>query len=130
VPNIRLGIDRQIVVTPPLLDNFVNGVWTGTVTIGVASTNLTLRVVDELGRNGQSNPSALIHLRLARILRSGSDVIIRFPTLNGSHYIVEGSASVLGDWLPVSPVLTGDGGLMDHTLTPAPEQFFRVRLVP
>jgi hypothetical protein len=57
-------------------------------------------------------------------------VTIRFPTLNGTHYVVEGSASVFGGWLPVSPVLTGDGGLKDFTFTPDQEQFFRVQIVP
>jgi hypothetical protein len=130
VPNIRLGIERNLVVTPPLLGNFVNGVWTGTAAIDVTSTNLVLRAVDDLGRNGQSNPSALIQLRLTRILHSGSDVIIRFPTLNGAHYIVEGSASVYGGWLAISPVLTGNGGLMDFTVTAEQMQFFRVQVVP
>ncbi len=130
VPRLRLGLERALTVTPPLLGNFINGVWAGSVLIDTAANELVLRAVDELGRAGQSSPAALIHLSLTRILRSGQEVTMQFPTLNGSQYVVEGSATVSDGWSPVSPVLTGDGGLLDFTLTPGDEQFFRVRIVP
>jgi hypothetical protein len=130
VPNLRLRVEHDLTVTPPLLGNFVNGVWTGTVTIGAATSNLVLRAVDESGRSGESNPAALIYLRLAQILRSGNDVTIRFPTLAGATYIVEGSGSVFGGWTPISPILTGNGGLMDFIVTTEQEQYFRVRIAP
>jgi hypothetical protein len=130
VPNLRLGLERDLTVTPSLLTNFVNGVWNGNVIIPVTSTNLVLRAVDDLGRIGVGKPATLIHLHLARLVRAGSDATLQFPTLNGSHYVVEGSATVQDGWSPISPVLTGDGDVMNFTFTPGPEQFFRVRIVP
>ncbi|MBC8094954.1 MAG: hypothetical protein H7Y43_03995, partial [Akkermansiaceae bacterium] len=90
-----------------------------------------LRVIDQEGHLGDSNPFALILMRISSITRNGNSVDIIFPTLNGSRYIVDGSAVPGGSWLPVSPELLGDGSAAHFTHTPAaPLQFYRVRVVP
>jgi hypothetical protein len=131
IPNVRLIVDRTTPLMPAVTGSFVNGVWMGTVMLNTTTTNVLLRVVDEGGHFGQSNPFALILLRISSITRNGNAVEINFPTLNGSHYVVEGSDMPNGDWMPVSPVLIGDGNAAHFLHTPAvPLQFYRVRVVP
>ncbi len=131
VANIRLILDRKTPLLPNATGNFVNGVWTGTVRLDTATTNVALRVIDQEGHMGDSNPFALILLRISSITRNGNSVDINFPTLNGSRYIVDGSVAPGGSWLPVSPELIGDGGVAHFTHTPPVAlQFYRVRVVP
>jgi hypothetical protein len=131
VANIRLIMDRKTPLVPNATGNFVNGVWTGTVRLDTATTNVSLRVIDLDGHLGDSNPFALILLRISSITRNGNSVDIHFPTLNGSRYIVDGSAAPGGSWLPVSSELIGDGGVAHFTHTPPVAlQFYRVRVVP
>lgn len=131
VANVRLIMDRKTPLVPNVTGNFVNGVWTGTVRLDTATTNVSLRVIDLDGHLGDSNPFALILLRISSITRNGNSVNINFPTLSGSRYIVDGSAAPGGSWLPVSPELIGDGSVAHFTHTPPVAlQFYRVRVVP
>ena len=131
VPNIRLIMDRKTPLVPNSTGNFVNGVWTGTVRLNSATTNVSLRVLDQDGHLGDSNPFALILLRISSITRNLNSVDINFPTLNGTHYVVDGSLAPGAGWTPVSPELIGDGGVahFNHT-PPVALQFYRVRVVP
>jgi uncharacterized repeat protein (TIGR01451 family) len=131
VANIRLIMDRKTPLVPNATGSFANGVWTGTVRLDTATTNVSLRVIDQEGHLGDSNPFALILLRISSITRNGNSVDINFPTLNGSRYVVDGSDAPGGSWTPVSPELMGDGGVIHFTHTPpAALQFYRVRVVP
>lgn len=131
VPNVRLLMDRATSAAPVVTGNFVNGVWSGTVALNTSASNALLRVVDGGGHFGESNPFTLILLRIFSITRNGAAVDINFPTLNGSHYVVESSTALNGSWNPVSPTLTGDGGMAHFTHTPpVAQQFYRVRLAP
>jgi hypothetical protein len=130
VANVRLIMDRKTPLLPNATGNFINGFWTGTVRLDTATTNVSLRVSDQDGHIGDSNPFALILLRISSITRNGNSVNINFPTLNGSRYIVDGSAAPGGSWVPVSPELLGDGSVVHFTHTPAALQFYRVRVVP
>ena len=131
VPNVRLLLDRDTPLNPPVSGPFVNGVWTGNILLNTALTNTQLRAVDRAGHTGESNPFALILLRISKITSSGSTVTLQFPTLTGHQYVVEGSATPGGGWATISPVLVGDGGVVQFSPTTPPSvQFFRVRLVP
>jgi hypothetical protein len=130
VPNIRLIVARDLPMQPLALSNFVNGVWTGTVKIGDGGTNVILRAVDHGGHIGESNPFASAVLRLTDVSRTGTAVTITFPTLDGSHYVVESSAAFGGSWTAVSGEISGNGAparFIDDS--PARQQFYRVRLL-
>ena len=131
VPNLRLVLDRDAPLNPPVTGNFVNGVWTGNIVLTTAATNTQLRAVDRAGHTGDSNPFTLILLRISKITSIDGTVTLEFSTLAGSHYVVEGSASPGGGWSAVSPVLVGDGAVAQFSPLAAPSlQFFRVRVVP
>ncbi len=131
IPNVRLFIDRTLPLVPVATGGFVNGIWTGTVMLNSTTTNVFLRVADEEGHIGESNPFALILLRISSITRTGDSVDINFQTLNGSRYLVEASNTPNGSWVPVSPELPGDGSMAHFTHTPpTTTQFYRIRVVP
>jgi hypothetical protein len=133
VPNVRLTLDRKtpLPLSVDVGSYFVNGVWSGGVSLGATTTNVLLRVVDQGGRLGESNPFGLILLRVAGVTRNGAAVNINFPTLNGSHYVVESSAGLGEIWNAASGTLTGDGTVIQFTHTPpVTQQFYRVRLAP
>ena len=131
VPNLRLLADQEIPIEPSRVSNFVNGVWTGQVTLRGSGTDIVLRAVDRAGRLGESNPFAVALLRVASIRRDAGTVTLSFQTLAGSRYVVESRSQLEDLWRPVSPELDGTGGLLDFTLAaPAGQQFYQIRLVP
>jgi len=59
VPNIRLLVENPITIEPGQSGNFVNGAWTGTVTIREPGTNVFLRALHHAGRAGTGNTFAV-----------------------------------------------------------------------
>jgi len=59
VPNIRLLVENPITIAPAQSDNFVNGTWTGIVTIVDPATNVFLRALHHTGRAGTGNTFAV-----------------------------------------------------------------------
>ena len=131
IPNTRLIVARDIAFESTAPARFVNGVWSGTVKILDAATNLVLHAVDDAGHFGESNPVSSHMLQVAGITRTGNSVTISFLALNGSHYFVESSAGLTANWITISPLLNGDGTEIHFTYdSVANQQFYRVRLVP
>ena len=128
VPSIRFILDRNAPLQPFTTGGFVNGVWNGTVTLNVITTNVTLRVVDGQGHLGSSLPFALIAPPALGVQRAGGAVSLRFATLPGFQYTVEASVMPGGGWSAVSAVLLGTGGTLEFVHTPAVQQFYRVRV--
>jgi hypothetical protein len=64
IPNLRLGISGGTVVTitPTNSGNFVSGIWTGSVTVLEAATNMYVRADDGSGHTGDSNPFSVFAL--------------------------------------------------------------------
>jgi len=130
VPNVRLVMDRTVPLQPITTGGFVNGVWTGTVTLNMLTTNVVLRVADDEGHTGFSAPFALVALPALSIQSDSATVTLRFPTLSGFTYIVEASAALGGGWTAVSGELPGTGGVQEFQHTPLTQQFYRVRVEP
>ena len=56
-PNLTAsGSAGAVTVTPTSASGFVNGVWTGNITVSSLDTNIILTVTDSAGRTGASNP--------------------------------------------------------------------------
>ena len=55
VPNIKLGEDTPVPLTPTVSGSFVSGVWTGSITVPTAATGMLLHVDDASGHTGDSN---------------------------------------------------------------------------
>jgi uncharacterized repeat protein (TIGR01451 family) len=130
VPNVRLFMDANIPVNVTVSNGFVNGIWSGAVSVPAGAHDLVLRAVDDDGHSGVSDPFTMVQLRIASVSRSGSGIEIRFETLAGSHYIVQTSSSPVGPWSNASGILTGDGTPIQFLHSPSGTAFYRVTLVP
>jgi hypothetical protein len=60
VPVIRIEKSERVSITPPTTGNFVNGVWSGNVTVLDSVTNSRLYANDGAGHGGSSNPFAVL----------------------------------------------------------------------
>ncbi len=68
-------------------------------------------------------------LALASRIEAGG-VKLRFPTSDAKRYVIECSDTLFGEWSIVSPIITGDGDMMEHTeQVGANGRFYRVRLI-
>ncbi|HMC27145.1 MAG TPA: Calx-beta domain-containing protein, partial [Verrucomicrobiae bacterium] len=56
VPNLRFLREDPVATTPAASGDFVNGVWTGLVTLNQSGSNVVLRVSDGANHSGASDP--------------------------------------------------------------------------
>jgi len=142
VPNLMLGVTFPdlfpVSVSPTNSGPFVNGVWTGEVTVHEAATNLFLRAGDGPGYGGQSNPFDVQAAPTALMLVMDDNP---FSFTNGCYgFTVQGSAGQvvvieastnLVHWLPIHTNLMGDlGQCLFHDLHTGqfPRRYYRARL--
>jgi hypothetical protein len=62
VPNIRLGTETAVSISPTNTECFVSGVWTGNVAVLEASSNIVLFAEDDQGHSGQVQVSSVVAL--------------------------------------------------------------------
>jgi len=124
-----LGL-APIAVQPPGSGNFMNGVWSGSLTVTQTAANLTLWATDNTGHAGESNPFQVIPggPRLF-IARDGNRAVITWSAAT-ADFVLE-SASMLGNssaWLPTTNQVHGSGNLraVTNTISGAKE-FYRLR---
>ena len=60
VPNITLSIGIPVAITPTVTGSFVDGVWTGNVTVLEPAVDVVLRIDDGSGHGGDSNSFEVI----------------------------------------------------------------------
>jgi hypothetical protein len=105
-----LGTTNGVAVAPPVLGNFIQGVWMGTVVISQMASNLVLRADDGFGHFGLANPINVISLPNLEMLRSGNIALYMWP-VGYSGFVLETSGSLLpAAWVvvPYSPIQIGD----------------------
>jgi len=74
-----LSSTNGISVAPVVSGNFVQGQWTGSLTISQTTSNLVLRADDGLGHFGLSNPINVIVLPNLSMMRSGGIAVFMWP---------------------------------------------------
>jgi len=138
VPNVVLGTSYPdllpVSLSPTVTTPFVNGVWTGTVTVQEAVTNLVLRADDGLGHDGESNPFDVQGVAQPPLILTDDG---QFGITNGCFgfnvqgqvgqvMVIEVSTNLL-DWLPLQtnvlggkPVYFSDPGTTNFT-----QRFYR-----
>ena len=103
-----------IPIVPPVSGHFVQGVWTGTVTVGQTATNLVLQASDNLGESGLANPIDVVNLPSLATASSGGLLLVFWP-VNPPGFGLE-TTSVLSpaNWMPVTttPFQVGDQYLL------------------
>ena len=132
---MRFTIENFVAVAPAQIGPFVNGVWTGELSVLQPGTNVVLRAQNDSGRTGNSTGFAVQSTgqSYVAITRLAQEVRLRFETVAGRAYRVEASDSLTRPiWTPVGQIIIGTGNeaeFPDATATRA-QRFYRVIEVP
>jgi hypothetical protein len=123
-----LGTTNGVAITPPVSGNFVQGVWTGSVVISQAASNLVLQANDGWGHFGVANPINVISLPSLGMLHSGNMALFMWP-VGYSEFVLEASGSLSpATWVPIPfvPFQVGDQNLVPLEIT-GTNGFYRLR---
>jgi|GEM_PF-779010 len=84
--------------------------------------------LEYLAGTNPNEPASALRVRLQTV---GGGILLRWSSLPGKQYVVEGSTSIVGgSWSPVSDVLSGASSDLEHRIPSANGmRFFRVRLI-
>jgi uncharacterized repeat protein (TIGR01451 family) len=115
---------QPVPITPTNSANFVNGVWSGSVTVQQPATNVTLKADDGQGHTGSSNPfnvlptiGQITHFVWSTIPSPQSNGVPFGVTITAQDYL-NGTATNFTGTVALS--YAGSGGLATNTILPAP----------
>ena len=97
-------------VNPRYADGFIQGAWTGSLTIAQTVSNLVLQASDGAGHAGLANPINVVATPSLATARTGGTLVISWP-IDPVGFSLEFSTNlVLPQWAPVGtpPVLIGN----------------------
>jgi hypothetical protein len=136
LPQARFTIENFVAVAPTQIGPFVNGVWTGELSVLQPGTNVALRAQSDSGRTGNSTGFAVQSAgkSYVAITRLPQGMRVRFETVAGLPYRVEASDSLTNPvWTPIGQIIIGTGneeGVVDGTAGFRAQRFYRVVAVP
>jgi len=114
--------------------NFTNGVWTGSIAVLGASTNVNFRVFDAAGHPGFSQAFDVLPFSIQAIHASGGDVHVQALGLPNRTYELLRSETIANPiWNVVATVDSNASGAVELIQTggvAAPSGFYKVHLVP
>ena len=115
-------------VAPPVSGNFIQGVWTGAVTINQTFTNLVLEAMDSYGESGLANPINVISLPSLATASSTGSLYIFWP-VNPSGFVLETTPGLSpANWVPVAaPPLQFGGQYFQPIQMSETNAFYRLR---
>jgi len=76
---VFLGSTNGIPIDPPVSASFVQGAWTGAVTVSRPATNLVMRADDGAGQSGLANPINILNPPALGFASSGNFLLIFWP---------------------------------------------------
>lgn len=112
-------------VQPSVSGNFQQGVWTGTITISRAASNVVLEASDGAGDIGFSSPIDVVNTPRLSILNQSGSVLLSWPVAP-SGFVLESSDSLSpANWIPVpdNSILT-NGQYLQSIPIAGTNQFF------
>lgn len=89
LPNIRLQVFDPVSITPTNITGFVNGVWSGNISVSNAVTGLTLSADDGAGHMGFGNLLDVLALPETALMIAGSSVDTAVVIPAGFSNIIE-----------------------------------------
>jgi hypothetical protein len=128
IGTVNLTSTNGIAVNPHISANFIQGTWTGLLTITQATSNLTLRADDGLGHFGLANSISVVNLPGLGALPSGNFLLVFWP-IAPTGFVLETSSSLSStQWIQVlnPPLQIGDQYLQSMQMNQS-NQFFRLR---
>ena len=115
-------------IQPPASGAFVQGTWTGSVTVTQAASGLILVADDGAGHLGYANPIDVVSLPSMSIFQSGNSVILSWPA-TASSFAPEKSVDMTS-WSPLTSTIDLTGGSYQTRVpTDGTGSFYRLRFV-
>jgi hypothetical protein len=112
--SVALASTNGVPIIPAVSANFVQGVWTGAVTIAQTTTNLVLQATDGFGETGLANPVNIVNRPMLTTLPSGGSLLMLWP-VNPSGFLLETTPRLFpANWVPISttPFQIGNQNLL------------------
>jgi hypothetical protein len=124
----NLDSTNGVAVAPLISGSFIQGVWTGSVAVAQAVSNLVLRANDGLGHSGLANSINVFNPPDLGMLRSGNIAMFVWP-VRYSGFVLETSGRLSpASWnaVPYTPLQIGDQFLLPLDMT-GTNRFYRLR---
>jgi hypothetical protein len=126
---VILSSTNGVTVAPTVSGNFIQGVWTGAVTIARTATNLVLQATDNYGESGLANIINIVNLPPLATIPAGEILYFLWPT-NAPGFGLETTAGLSpADWIPITGTpIKIDGQYVQAIQVPNTNAFYRLRL--
>lgn len=97
-----------VLIGPQVTGDFTNGIWSGTITVLQAVSNVTLQATAGAGSSGVSLPFSVLGAPKLAITALNNSVVLSWPVV-ATNFNLE-QASTLGHWsvVPGTPTAVGD----------------------
>ena len=128
VGSVNLTSTNGISVTPSISGGFTHGVWTGSVVIPVAASNVVLKADDGFGHYGLANSINVFDPPSLAASASGQILLMHWP-VNPTGFGLETSSSLVpAHWAPVAgpPIQLGQEWLQPVIMSDT-NRFYRLR---
>ena len=127
-----VGYSNSVAVNPTTSGGFVNGVWSGNITVSQAATNVVLKADDGAGHMALSTPFNLITpLRLLSPMRlAGGQFQCTVASAAGQHLQILASSDLVS-WI-TNATLINTTGITNYTdsTTGLSKRFYRAQQLP
>lgn len=141
VAEVRFVIDQEVSLNPQLTGRFLNGVWSGEVTVLSAAAEVVLEASTADGLTGFSSAFGVLaeedpaaRPRIVRIYFRENDLVLEFLGKGDQLYQLEAAERLLGEgWQPVGAQTAGNPGatvVIETGGATHPRRFYRVRQLP
>jgi hypothetical protein len=107
---VILSTTNGVPVNPPVSAAFVQGLWSGKLTIVQPVTNLVLRADDGLGNRGLANPVNVVYPPGLGTTVNGSSLLIYWPAGSPAFTLETSSTLNSPNWVTVVPGPVTIGG--------------------
>jgi hypothetical protein len=125
---VSLSATTGISITPPVSAAFVQGLWSGSITIFQLATNLVLQANDGNGDSGLANAINIVSQPVLGFTPSGNFLLIYWPVAS-SNFVLETSGSLApAQWVPANPPLQIGDQYLESVQMNTTNQFYRLRL--
>ena len=128
----RVLFSNSIPVSPTSSGNFVNGTWSGNISLSQVATNVMLKADDRAGHVGTTTPFNVITvpLLLSHTLLAGGQFQCTIDGTPGQHLQILASSNLV-NWT-TNTTLTITNGTITYTdsTTGLSKRFYRARQVP
>ena len=124
---VSLKSTNGIPVNPPVTTNFVQGTWTGNITISQPTNNLVLLATNSAGPIGYANPFNIFTQPSLGYTLSGSYLLMFWPVIP-TNFVMETSPDLI-NWTPlgIPPLQIGDENLESIQISAGTNQYYRLQ---